>query len=200
MGRADLARLAGLAHLVSSWGSRLNLSGHREPADIFDALIVDALALLDAATLLTGASPGRVADLGSGAGFPGLPLAITRPEMKVELVESRRRRHHFQRAACRDLAITNARPRLGRIEDLEPSPADLVIAQAVGPMPVVAALAKPWVRPGGWLLIPSGAEPAQLDPGSDWSAHGAQRYRDAAVSRPRTVWYARRGDENSDSP
>lgn len=177
---------------MASWGSRLNLSGHREATDIYDALVADALVLLANALDLMDRRPRRVVDLGSGAGFPGLPIAIAIPEAVVELVEARRRRHHFQRAACRQLSIENARPRLGRIEDLDPTRADLVVAQAVGPIADVITLATPWVEEGGWLVVPTGATPPDCDPGPGWVGRGLRRYRDNAVSGPRSFWYAQR--------
>ena len=83
-------------------------------------------------------------DLGSGAGFPGLPIALLHPERTVTLVESRERRHHFQRAAVRELGIANAVLRLGRAEVLFPEPSSLVMAQAMASPQQVVAWMLPW--------------------------------------------------------
>ena len=61
----------------------------------------------------------------------GLPLAILHPRRRVTLVESRERRHHFQRAAVRELGLGNVEPQLGRAESLEARPHDAVVAQAM---------------------------------------------------------------------
>jgi len=150
------AKLAELALLLCSWGHRVNLSGHKEPEAVVDRLILDAAAL-------TGALPpaGSIADLGSGAGFPGLPIAVLRPECEVRLVEARERRHHFQRAAIRALGLANVRAVRARIEDRVETPAELALAQAVGPADAVLPAIAHWSVPRGTLAIPAalGATP-----------------------------------------
>lgn len=158
-------RLAELARLLCRWGRQINLSGHRTPEAVAENLVLDAAALSRALPPFDS-----VADLGSGAGFPGLPIAILYPEVEVYLVEARLRRHHFQRAAVRELAIGNAHPLHGRIEQLEPRPCSIAIAQAVGPAASVLTAIRPWARVGGWLAIPASWESAA--PSSD-SGSGA---------------------------
>jgi len=194
------ARLVALAGLLARWGDRINLSGHRSEAEILERLIVDALALGSAIRQLMGRWPDRIVDLGSGAGIPGLPLAIAHPETMIELVEARERRHHFQRAACRELEIRNAVPRLGRIETLEPSLVPLVVAQAVGPIEAVALLAERWLLAGGWLIIPSGAEPPHFEPGSGWIQHGTRPYSVPGSGIRRSIWFGQRSVGDSESP
>jgi len=185
-------RLVRLADLIARWGSRINLSGHRTAAEIFERLILDALTVGALIEDVVGRWPDRVVDLGSGAGIPGLPLAIAHPGSQFELVEARERRHHFQRAACRELGIANAAPRLGRIEQLEPSVVSVVIAQAVGPIGDVAALAERWIAPGGWLFVPSGVSAPRFDPGQGWIQHGTRPYAAPGASAERTVWFGQR--------
>ena len=81
--------------LLAAWSPRVNLTGARTPADRV-ALLVGAV--LPAAPLL---GPGRLIDVGSGNGSPGLVLAVLRPEMPVVLLEPRQRRWAFLREACR---------------------------------------------------------------------------------------------------
>lgn len=152
-------RLACLVDLLAEWSRRINLTGHQGVPEIVSGILARALGL---SSLVP--SSGSVADLGSGAGFPGLPLAVLRPGLEVTLVESRTRRHHFQQHVVRTLGLENARPRLGRAEQLAPSLHDVVIAQAVGPPAGVAQLARPWVRPGGVLLIPGLTDPPETLP------------------------------------
>ncbi len=143
-----LVRLTGLVDLLSEWSTRINLTGHRSPTAIVEGILGRALGL---STILV--QEGTIVDLGSGAGFPGLPLAILRPRLSVTLVESRARRHHFQLHAARSLSLTNAHPVLGRAENLEAWQHDVAVAQAVGPPEDVIRLALPWVRPGGQVVI-----------------------------------------------
>ena len=111
---------------------------------------------LDAAAL-TAQLPeiASLADIGSGAGFPGLPFAILRADCRVTLVESRERRHHFQRQVIRQLGLDNVRAELGRAEALEPSLHAAAIAQAVARPADALPLLLPWVEIGGLLLFPA---------------------------------------------
>ena len=146
---SDQDALIGLAVLLTRWSERMNLTAHRTPELIVRRLILDAASLEQA---LPQAS--RIVDLGSGAGFPGLPLAVLRPASEVLLVEAREKRHHFQRAAIRELGLSNARPIRGRAESVPPRHASLVVAQALAAPDRALSLALEWVEPGGWIGIP----------------------------------------------
>lgn len=183
---AQIGQLVGLAELLARWAAQINLTAHRQPPAIIERLILDAAAML---SVLPDFS--SLADLGSGAGFPGLPIAILRPEIQVRLVESREKRHHFQRAAVRQLGVENARPLRGRAEQLVPTPSAAVVAQAVGPWSQVVAWMIPWAERDGLLIVPaSDAVPA---------ASPDRRVRDAKVLRyqvplsgpQRRLWTAR---------
>ncbi|MCH2187828.1 16S rRNA (guanine(527)-N(7))-methyltransferase RsmG, partial [Myxococcota bacterium] len=194
------AKLHALAGQVAEWGSRMNLTGDRGAEGIFLGMVVDALELLVAARARLPESAWQVADLGSGAGFPGLPIAIAAPSCEVTLVEARRRRHHFQRSACRSIPIENAQPVLGRLEDVEPQPAALVFAQAVGPLPKVLELALPWVIPGGWLVVPSGPHLEAKPSGPLWVEASVQPYGNRGASPSRKFWMGQRSQFPMDSP
>lgn len=181
--------LAALAALLAQWAGRMNLTGHRTPPAIARRLILDALALGES---LPVRDPSSLADLGSGAGFPGLPLAIRWPACSVTLVEARERRHHFQRAAVRGLGLVNAEPRRGRIEELEPRAHQVVVAQALARPERAIAWMRPWVAPGGWLVLPrsTGAPPIQSPP--DLEPGRTISYRVPAGGPARELWIARR--------
>jgi 16S rRNA (guanine527-N7)-methyltransferase len=183
-----LGRLTGLVDLLSEWSPRINLTGHRSPITIVEGILGRALGL---STILI--QEGTIVDLGSGAGFPGLPLAILRPSLSVTLVESRVRRHHFQLHAARSLGLTNARPLLGRAEDLEPTQHDAVVAQAVGPPGEVVRLALPWVRPGGQVVVSGLSESPGASPGI--SASEASSYRLALSDDEIPVWVGTRSPD-----
>lgn len=142
--------LATFTDQVADWGARLNLTGHREPQSIAKRLVLAAAAL---STRLPDST--SLNDLGSGAGFPGIPIAILRPACGVHLVEARERRYHFLRDVARRLGIPNLSCERGRIERLEPRPAAAAVAQAVGPAHQVLEWMLPWVQPGGWLALPA---------------------------------------------
>ena len=143
-------QLAALCELIHDWGQRINLTGHRSPEAIADRLVLDAAGIASVLPECRG-----MVDLGSGAGFPGIPIAILRPGLELCSVEPRERRHHFQRAVVRELGLANVTLLRGRAEELEPRPADLALAQAMGPPDEVLELIRPWAREGGWLGIPA---------------------------------------------
>jgi 16S rRNA (guanine527-N7)-methyltransferase len=133
-----------------------------------------------------------LADLGSGAGFPGLPFAVLRTSCRVLLVEARERRHHFQRAAIRQLGLTNATACRGRVETLDPEPSSLAIAQALGPPRQVLEWMLPWVEVGGLLVIPGGSEPPDLGSPPQVQEPRILHYCVPLGGPRRTAWTARR--------
>jgi 16S rRNA (guanine527-N7)-methyltransferase len=149
------AALADLSALVSRWAERINLTAHRSPEAVARRLVLDALAL---GRTISEEVPRSLVDLGSGAGFPGLPLAILWPSCQVTLIESRERKHHFQRTAIRALGLSNARAVRGRAEELEATAHQVVVAQAMAEPAQVLAWMRRWVDPDGWLVL------AQSDP------------------------------------
>lgn len=153
-------RLLGFSTRLHEWSGRMNLTGHETLREIVARLVLDAASI---AALLDEIRPHAscLVDLGSGAGLPGLPIAILRPSCRVTLVESRTRRHHFQRAVVRELSLGNARPLLGRAEQIEPAPQDVVVAQAMAQPDRVLGWMARWAAPGGTLLLP--CTPAQAE-------------------------------------
>ena len=189
----QLDALLELVQLLGQWSKRINLTGHRTAPEIARRLILDAAALT--AQLPEIAS---LADIGSGAGFPGLPVAILRANCRVTLVESRERRHHFQRQVIRQLELDNVRAELGRAEALEPSLHGAAIAQAVARPADTLPLMLPWVEIGGLLFFPASSPPPPIP-------HDDPRVRFepcASYSVPlggaeRTLWCARKTSENA---
>jgi 16S rRNA (guanine527-N7)-methyltransferase len=151
--RETLARLDRLVALLALWQRRINLVGPATLADAWTRHVLDSAQLLP--HLPAGAR--RLVDIGSGAGFPGLVLALLgAPD--VHLIESDRRKCAFLHEAARltDAPVTvvperveAAAARLGRS-------ADAVTARALAPLPRLVALAEPLLAPGGMLLALKG--------------------------------------------
>jgi 16S rRNA (guanine527-N7)-methyltransferase len=176
-----------LAILLERWAQRINLTAHRDRGAIVDRLILDAAAL----AVRLPETPSLV-DLGSGAGFPGLPLAILRPDCRVLLIESRERRHHFQRAAIRELGLANVEALRGRAEQLAPRPAALAVAQAVAPPAQALAWMLPWVEIGGWIALPGGEQPPRFEPRPSLILEHLFEYTIPRGGPRRTLWLGRR--------
>ncbi|MGH7338331.1 MAG: 16S rRNA (guanine(527)-N(7))-methyltransferase RsmG, partial [Myxococcota bacterium] len=167
------------------WSERINLTGHRGALSIAERLLLEAAAL---SQVLPPAE--SIADLGSGAGIPGLPLAICRPHCEVRLVESRARRHHFQRAAIRDLGLDNATALLGRAEQLDVQPSVGVIAQAMARPEQALHWMRPWMSANGWVALATVPGSTDRLRHPDLTQGRALRY--AAPRGPeRSVWIAR---------
>ncbi len=182
-------RLARLAGLLADWAPRMNLTGHRGADEIARRLILDALAMIEVLPEFE-----TLADLGSGAGFPGFPIAILFPDREIVSVEARSRRVSFQRTVVRELGIQNVTILHGRIESLDPQPCQAVVAQAVAPPERVLDWLLPWCQAGGWLAIPGTAESLASPPRDAASHKGAEvrRYRVPLRGADRRVWLARK--------
>jgi 16S rRNA (guanine527-N7)-methyltransferase len=156
-GRDALARV-----LVLLAKDPRSLSAVRDPERAWDIHVADALAGLDVAEL---AGAARIADLGAGAGFPGLPLAVALPGARVDLIESVRRKADFIDEAIAAAGLENARVIAARSEEwAQTRPPtggreayDAVAARAVGPLASLAELASPLLHQGGVLVAWKGS-------------------------------------------
>jgi 16S rRNA (guanine527-N7)-methyltransferase len=148
---ATESRLEAYLDLLLHWNGRINLVAERDQATIRTRHIADSLQLLP---LLPGGQDA-IGDFGSGAGLPGLVLAIatTRP---VHLVESDRRKAAFLTEAAARLGLPNVRIHATRIERAELPPLAAVTARALAPLPTLLAHATPLLAPGGVALFPKG--------------------------------------------
>ena len=124
----------------------------RSQDEVVDDHLADSLVALELHEVRAAAA---IADLGSGAGFPGLPLAIARQDATVTLVESNARKCDFLAGAARACGLRNVLVINGRAESWESGldRCDLVTARALAPLPVVVEYAAPLLRRGGWLLV-----------------------------------------------
>ena len=185
----QLRHLTQLILLLADWGARINLTGHRDPITMATRLVLDAAALAGSLPELRVAK--TLVDLGSGAGFPGLPIAILHPHVIVRLVDSRMKRIHFQRAARRTLDLQNVEPILGRSDELEIEPADIVVAQAMAKPVRALELMLPWATAGGLLVLPATQESAQPHIPAGARLLEARSYPLPNLDIQRKLWIAR---------
>ena len=141
-----LAALARFLAELDRWRRRVNLTGRLSPSD----LVSHALeSVLGAHFLPEGA---RVVDIGTGGGFPGVPLAIWRTDLEVTWLEPREKRAAFLRHVARTLPVENARILVARQEELPRESFGFATSRAVTSEPEVWADA-PFLEPGGALLL-----------------------------------------------
>ena len=140
------------------WNQITNLTTITEPEDVALKHYVDAMAA--AAWIDDGA---RVLDVGSGGGFPGIPLTILRPDLSIVLVDSVRKKVSFLKHAIRTLGLSGIRAVHGRLEELRLMPEfrgrfDRVVCRAFSSLDVFADLTLPFLAPGGSLLAMKGPQ------------------------------------------
>ena len=148
-------------HLATT-GVEWGLVGPREASRVWERHILNCAVVAD---LIPPAA--RVLDIGSGAGLPGIPLALARPDLRVVLVEPLARRVEWLRAVLADLELPVEVER-GRAEDTVVrrrwEGADVVTSRAVAPLHRLAAWCLPLVRPGGMMLAVKGmSAPAEVE-------------------------------------
>lgn len=149
-----------------TWNERLNLTtitGHEEVQvkHFLDSLVSLPIIASELGQPLPLGKPLRLVDVGSGAGFPGLPLKIASPELDVTLMDGTQKKVHFLQEVIDNLQLAGIRVVHGRAEELGRKPEhrdnyDLVTARAVAPLNVLAEYLLPLVRPGGLAVVYKG--------------------------------------------
>lgn len=134
-------------------------------AEIETVHLADSLAGLEFEQLKAA---GRVADIGSGAGLPGLPLAAHLPDSRWHLIESTGKKARFIERAVEEMGLENVEVHAVRTEELAASPStreqfDLVTARAVGPLGTTVELASPLLGEGGHLMVWRGARDPEAE-------------------------------------
>ena len=153
---AQVEALLTLVTELADWNTRVNLTAIDVPAEVVDKHLLDSLAVLPYLTGLT------VADVGSGAGFPGLPLAIADLDRRYTLIESTGKKVTFLRHACTMLGLPNVEVVQGRAEAMKPKkPFDTIVARALGSLAEFVRVAGHLTGRGGRLLAMKGKVPEE---------------------------------------
>ena len=154
-------RLEAFAGLVLERNQVMNLTAITEPKAFAGLHLLDSLSLIP----LAGLGSGSVVDVGTGAGFPGVPLAIALPGARVTLLDSLGKRVDFLREACGALGLENTRCVHARAEEFgERERFDWAVSRAVAPLPILCELSLPLIRTGGrFLAMKSSHSQEELD-------------------------------------
>jgi 16S rRNA (guanine527-N7)-methyltransferase len=140
--------------LLAGDGVIRGLLGPREVPRLWDRHLLNCA--VTAELLAPGAT---VTDVGSGAGLPGIPLALARPDLRIELLEPLQRRAVFLREVVSTLELENVQVVRGRAEDAQRvDRVDIVTARAVAPLSRLAGWCLPLLRPGGSLIALKGSQ------------------------------------------
>jgi 16S rRNA (guanine527-N7)-methyltransferase len=147
-------RLLDYLALMKKWNKVHNLTAVREP----EAMVT--LHLLDSLAVLPHIGQGRLLDVGSGGGLPGIPLAIARPDLAVTVMDSNHKKASFMRQAKATLALTNLEVVCGRVEEYRPeSLYDMIISRAFSEIAEFVRLTRHLLAPGGRWLAMKGVYP-----------------------------------------
>jgi 16S rRNA (guanine527-N7)-methyltransferase len=150
------------------WNTRVNLTAITQPEEVLSKHFLDSLSLLQAlpASLLQDQPTLRLLDIGSGAGFPGLPLKIVYPSWRVVLLEATGKKVSFLQHLIDMLELNGVESVHGRAEDFAHkreyrAAFDLVTARAVASLPTLLEYSAPFCRPSGLIVLPKKGDFAQ---------------------------------------
>ena len=147
-------KLSVYLRLLEEWNRHMDLTAVLEPEEMLDRHVVDSLSVLKTDLL---PSSGSLIDVGTGAGLPGLLLALARPDLQVTLLDAQNKRLCFLQAVCDELGVKNVSLVHARAEDGGRRPDlrerfDVAVARAVAPLSVLCEYLLPYVRTGGVAL------------------------------------------------
>lgn len=140
--------------LLNKWNTAFNLTALTTPSQMVYLHVIDSLSVM---SYVHGA---RILDVGSGAGFPGLPLAIVQPKKKWWLLDTNSKKTRFLTQVIAELGLTNVAVIKARSEEFQPSQTfDTILVRALGPIGKVAHMTRHLLGPGGRLVMMKGRSP-----------------------------------------
>jgi 16S rRNA (guanine527-N7)-methyltransferase len=157
----ELDRFARFQDMLLDWNQRMNLTAITAPTDVQVKHFLDSLTVLEGLPepVRNGEQSARLLDVGAGAGFPGIPLAIVRPNLQVVLLEATQKKCRFLEHVVTALNLSNVQVVCGRAEEIAHRPDqraayDIVVARALANLATLAELCLPFARLGGEVIAP----------------------------------------------
>lgn len=156
----QLAQLTRYYELLIEWNEKINLTAITEPHEVAVKHIIDSISAYDEKLFTPGVS---VIDVGTGAGFPGLPLKIFAPHIKLTLMDSLNKRIKFLETVVaelglKDVTCVHARAEEGARDKAHRERYDIAVSRAVARLPILAEYTLPFVKRGGHLLALKGMQ------------------------------------------
>jgi 16S rRNA (guanine527-N7)-methyltransferase len=150
-------------NLLVEWNARFNLTALTDDASILSLHFADSLTLVPMIRALGSEAAATLLDVGTGGGFPGIPLKIALPRLTVTVMDGTTKKVQFCTEVIRTLKLNNATALHGRAEEAAHQPAhreyyDLVVARAVAPMPTLVEYLLPFAKVGGHVIAMKGSD------------------------------------------
>ncbi|WP_149452970.1 16S rRNA (guanine(527)-N(7))-methyltransferase RsmG [Pasteuria penetrans] len=163
----DLSQFAAYADLIREGNKRCNLTRILDDEGMYSKHFYDSLALCQLQPLKNDKIKNLL-DVGSGAGFPSIPIKIVSPDLRVTTMDARSKKVSFLQTVCQQLALSRVECLVGRAEKLAHNPSlreafDMVVARALAPLPVLLEYTLPFVRRGGIFVIMKGPPPPAME-------------------------------------
>jgi 16S rRNA (guanine527-N7)-methyltransferase len=200
---ADSQADALLAYIeqLQRWNRTYNLTAIRDPSEMLVHHVFDSLSIVPYVTAILDKNTVEnvnVVDVGSGAGLPGVILAIMRPQWRLFCIDAVEKKMAFVRQVAGVLGLSRLRAMHERVEAIEPLQADIVVSRAFASLLDFANLAGRHVAPGGQLLAMKGHEPLQeaeaLEKQTDWKISRIEPLYVPELNAQRClVWMSRQG-------
>ncbi len=180
---ADAAGLLRLLDELERWNRTYNLTAIRDRDEMLTHHLLDSLSVHPD---LRGTT---VADVGTGAGFPGLPLALLNPERRFTLVDSNGKKIRFVQHAARELGLANVEGLHGRVEAIQGRSFDTVVARAFAALPEMVANIAPLCGPQTRVLAMKGKWPQDEIDGlpPEWRQQGSRELSIPGLNESRCV-------------
>ena len=156
LGATALAQLADYVGLLAKWSKVYNLTAVRQPRHMVTRHVLDSLAVVPFLI------DGSLLDVGTGAGLPGVPIAIARPDLAVTLLDANAKKLRFVRQAVAELGLANVEVVQARMQEYQPGRAfDMVISRAVSSLEELYRQSRHLLAARGRMLFMKGALPEE---------------------------------------